>query len=82
MDHLQVNDTLADIIRETLDDPDFEVTPETSANDHDDWDSFSHVNIIVAVEMRFGIKFQTAEIESIKNVGDFTALIERKSKAA
>jgi acyl carrier protein len=82
MDVPDIHASLAEIIRDVLDDPDFEVTAETSAADHSDWDSFSHISIIVAVEMRFGIKFQTAEIESACNVGDFAALIARKCQAA
>ena len=77
-----INTMLGDTIRDVLDDPDFVITPETSAKDHADWDSFSHVSIIVAVEMRFGIKFKTAEIESACTVGDFADLIARKCKAA
>lgn len=73
---------IGDIIREVLDDPDFEVTPETSAKDHDLWDSFSHINIVVATEMRFGVKFQTAEIERLCTVGEFADLIARKCEAA
>jgi acyl carrier protein len=82
MDVPGINAALGDIIRDVLDDPDFEVTPQTSANDHVDWDSFNHVSIIVAVEMRFGIKFRTAEIESACTVGEFADLIARKCEAA
>lgn len=82
MDNPDIDAALADIIRDVLDDPDFEVTPETTAADHVDWDSFSHVSIIVGVEMRFGIKFQTAEIESTRTVGEFADLIARKCEAA
>jgi acyl carrier protein len=82
MDHPDIHAALVEIIRDVLDDPDFEITPETSARDHAEWSSFTHINIVVAVEIRFGIKFQTGEIESLHNVGDFAALIARKSKAA
>ena len=82
MELADVNAALAEIIRDVLDDPELEITPETSASDHPDWDSFSHVNIIVAVEMRFGTKFQTAEIESVRNVGELASLVMRKCKAA
>lgn len=82
MDRTHIDAALTEIIQDVLDDPDFEVTPETAAADHPDWDSFNHINILVAVEMRFGIKFQTAEIESIRNVGDFANLIARKTQAA
>jgi len=38
----------------------------------------NHINIVVACEMRFKIKFQTAEIESLKNVGELVELIRSK----
>ena len=81
MNHPDIMTALGDIVRDVLDDPEFEVTPETSAEDHADWDSFSHVSIIVAIEMRFGIKFQTAEIESVSTVGELADLIARKYAA-
>ena len=73
---------LTEIFRDVLDDPAFVITPQTSANDHPEWDSFNHINIIVATEMRFGVKFRTVEIDASRNVGDFARLIEGKRAAA
>lgn len=78
MEHQHIHAELAEIIRDVFDDPDFEITPETSAKDHPEWDSFNQINIIVAAEMRFGVKFQVSEIEDLRNVGDFAELIARK----
>jgi acyl carrier protein len=49
-----------------------------SAKDVPEWDSFNHINIIVAAEQRFGVKFRTAEIEALRTVGEFADLIARK----
>ena len=73
---------LTEIFRDVFDDDDIVLTPNTTAADIQDWDSFNHINLIVAIETKFGIKFQTAEIESLKNVGDMVAVIERKIGAA
>ena len=73
---------LTEIFRDVFDDPDFTVKPELSATEVPEWDSFNHINIIVAAEMRFGIKFRTSEIDALRNVGDFAALIARKREAA
>lgn len=70
--------SLTDIFREVFDDPAIELHPNTTAADIADWDSFNHINLIVGAETRFGIKFQTSEVESLKNVGDMVATIERK----
>jgi acyl carrier protein len=43
---------------------------ETTRNDVPDWDSFTYVNFIVAVEMELGIKFGVADVESFKTVGE------------
>ena len=66
------------IIAEILDQPDLQVSPNTRADDVEGWDSFNHINIVVAVEAHFGIKINTAEIEELRNVGELVALIERK----
>ena len=57
------------------------VRPEMTAADIAEWDSFNHINLIVATEAKFGIKFQTSEIESLRNVGHFVELIEKKLAA-
>ncbi len=70
---------LTDIFRDVFDDPSLTLTRETTADDVEAWDSYNHINLVVATEMRFGIKFQTAEIEALKNVGGFVDLIAGKS---
>jgi acyl carrier protein len=57
------------------------LTPGLSAADVPEWDSFNHINLIVAVEARFNIKFQTAELESMQTVGHLADLIEKKLAA-
>lgn len=82
MNEAAIYATLNEIFRDVFDDPSIEVSPEMSARDVPEWDSFNHINIIVAAEMRFGIKFRAAEIDALRNVGDFVALIDRKRRAA
>jgi acyl carrier protein len=71
-------DAVAQIIRDVLDLPDLVVTAATTAKDVEGWDSFNHINIVVAIESRFGIKFKTAEFESMANVGALVQLIQQK----
>ena len=82
MNEQEILSNLTDIVRDVLDDPDFEVSRETSATDHPEWDSFNHINIIAAAEMRFGIKFHALELDVLRNVGDFITLVARKKQAA
>lgn len=82
MDHPDIYAGLTDILREVFDDPSLVAKPEMSAKDVPEWDSFNHINIIVAAEQRFGVKFRTADIDGLKSVGEFAELIARKTRAA
>ena len=52
---------------------------ETTADDVEGWDSLMHVRLTVATEMEFGHRFDTAEINALRNVGDFVDLIASKA---
>ncbi len=54
---MNVYPQLTEVFRDTFDDPDIVVTPTLSARDIDDWDSISHIRLIVAIEQEFRIKF-------------------------
>jgi acyl carrier protein len=74
----QIYTELTEIFRDIFDDDSIVLTHETTAADIPGWDSFNHINLIVATEVRFGIKFKTAEIESLRNVGHFVDTIAAK----
>ncbi len=71
-------DTLTDVFRQVFDDPAITLKPETTADDVEGWDSLSHVNLIMAVENRFNIRFSQKEVISFKNVGDLAKCVEKK----
>lgn len=71
-------DTLTEVFRQVFDDPTIVLTPEATADDVEGWDSLSHVNLIMAVENRFDIRFKPKEIASFKNVGDLARCVESK----
>jgi acyl carrier protein len=56
------------------------VTPELSANDVDEWDSVTHVSLVLAIEEEFGLRFRVGEVESAKNLGDLVNLIALRMK--
>lgn len=66
---------LTDIVRDQLDDDDIMLAHNTLASDVEGWDSLAHVRIVVAAEEEFGVRFETAEIASLKNVGALVDLI-------
>jgi acyl carrier protein len=69
---------LTELFRDLFDDEHLQLDSDTTADQVEGWDSQMHVMLIVAAEQRFGIKFRTAELESLRNVGQFTQLIESK----
>ncbi|MDE1162973.1 MAG: acyl carrier protein [Acidobacteriaceae bacterium] len=72
---------LTAIFHDLFDDDTIVLSPGLTAADVPDWDSFNHINLIVAVEARFGIKFQTAELESLQTVGHLVDLVQSKLAA-
>jgi len=69
-----------EIFCDELDNDDIVLTDETTADDVEEWDSLSHVQLIVAIEKAFGIKFTSNEILSWNNVGELIDSIEKRLK--
>jgi len=69
---------LTDVFRDVLDEDGVVLSRGTTAKDVAGWDSLSHVRLVVAVEQEFGIRFDTAEISGLANVGEFVNVIARK----
>lgn len=74
-------ETLNQIFRMVFDDETLQITPGTTANDVDGWDSLSHVNLITTIEAKFSIRFTQKELLKHRNVGDLIADIDRKLTA-
>ena len=75
---MEVAERLNQIFREVFDNGEININPAMTANDVDGWDSLSHVNLIVAIESKFGIRFSQKELLTFKNVGDLIASIQSK----
>ncbi|QXE91542.1 acyl carrier protein [Geomonas subterranea] len=69
------------VFRNVFDDDEIDVTPAMTANDVEGWDSLSHVNLLTALELDFGIRFSRKESFSFKCVGDMLSCIEAKLAA-
>lgn len=71
----QVYNQLNTVFQDVFDDESIVVNPETTADDIEDWDSLEHINLVIAVEKSFGIKFTVGEVTGMKNVGAMVDII-------
>lgn len=70
MDTREIFERLDRVFQDVFDDDTIHVTPKTTADDIEDWDSLEHITLISAVEREFRMKFKMGEISSMKNVGE------------
>ena len=69
---------LKPIFQDIFDDETLEISCETSAKDIEDWDSFSQIRLIAAIEKDLNIEFAFGELNSLKDVGAMIDLIKFK----
>jgi acyl carrier protein len=74
----EVYTNLNEVFQDVFDDESITVNDATTANDIEDWDSLEHINLVVAVEQKFGIKFNMGEVNSFKDVGAMVDTIMEK----
>ena len=80
MSREEIYEKLNGVFQDVFDDDSLTVDDATTADDIEDWDSLEHINLIVAVENAFGIKFNMGEVNTMKNVGEMVDLIESRTK--
>lgn len=78
MEKNQILEEVQEIFRDVLDNEEIVLANETVADDIEEWDSLSHIQLIVAIEKHFKIKFTSKEILGWKNVGDMIDCIATK----
>jgi acyl carrier protein len=81
LDTTEIKGALNDVFRDVFDDESISVTEQTTARDVQGWDSLTHINLVVATEKRFGVKFTTREVQGLANVGELIELIAKKLRA-
>jgi acyl carrier protein len=78
MNNQEILYQVQEIFHDELDDETIILTTETTAEDVDDWDSLTHIMLVVAIEKHFKVKFTSNEILSWKNVGEMMNCISEK----
>jgi acyl carrier protein len=79
MDKEEIVSRLTPVFRDVFDDDALVVSDGMTAADVPTWDSLSNINMIIAVEKAFGVKFSIKDVRSLKNVGELLDLIKRKA---
>ena len=80
MSREKIFEKLNEIFRDVFDDEEITVNDTTTADDIEDWDSLEHINLIVAVENAFRMKFNMGEVNTMKNVGEMADIIADRTK--
>jgi acyl carrier protein len=79
----ELRDEVQKVFRAVFDDDQLVLVDNMTADDVPGWDSLGHLNLVIALEKHFGIRFATAEISSLKeegqNTGSLLALIKSKT---
>lgn len=74
----EIYDKLTDIFRENFDDDSIMLSPATTADDIEDWDSLEQINLIAGIENKFSVTFDIKETLTLENVGEMAKLIMSK----
>lgn len=77
MTEQEILTAVQDIFRDNFDDDSLVITRGTCADDIEDWDSLEQINLLTAIEKKFGIKFKLADVRNLKDVGDLLDLVAR-----
>jgi len=75
---MDITEKLTEVFQEVFDDESLVLHEDLTADDVDEWDSLSHVNLMIAIEIAFGIEFNQSEIQNFANVGELMQCIESK----
>ena len=68
------------VFRDVFDDESITVNDSTTADDIEDWDSLSHINLVESVEDEFEVKLSMKDVVKMKNVGEMVDKILEMKK--
>lgn len=75
---MDIKERLTRVFHQVFANDTIQLTETMTADDVEGWDSFSHINLIIAVELEFNIEFQQNEVMRFENVGDLLKAVESR----
>jgi acyl carrier protein len=75
---MNTKDGVLKVFREAFANPELELTPAMVTGDIRGWDSFKNVEILLACEAEFEIRFRSKEIDRIRSIGDLMDICQDK----
>ena len=78
MTHAEVLSAVTTVAQDIFQEDDLVLSDQTTAKDVEAWDSLAHIQFILAVERKFGVRFDAGEVTGIQNVGALVALVLKK----
>jgi acyl carrier protein len=82
MQDTEILNQLTDVFQDVFDADDITLTPDLTPSEIPGWDSARYITLVVATEARFRVRFEPAELESMRTVGDFVRRIQGKLERA
>jgi len=79
MESAHILQTITEVLRDILHQPNLVLTENSSAEDVERWDSLAQVNLVMTLERHYRIRFSLGEIKRLRNVGEMVALIAAKT---
>lgn len=78
MEEQEILSQVVEIFKDELDNEEIQLTMDSTAKDIEDWDSLSHIHLMVAIEKHFKIRFTSSEISNFKNVGEMVETVKKR----
>ena len=78
-DSIQIR--LTKIFHDVFEDDTLVLRPDMTAQDVPDWDSLSHVRLVLTIQREFGVTFSAAQTAGLKDVGELVSVLQSKVKA-
>ena len=78
MNKIQIFDAVVEICKVIFEDENLQLTLDSTAADFNQWDSLSHIQLILEIEKKFDLKLSLSELQNLKNINNIVELVSSK----